>query len=176
MNEGQGAIRELLLLGVLLQEKMHGYRLNEYVAHAMGMYADLKKPTAYYALQKLEKGGYVRRDVEREGKRPERHVYEITDEGRDRFHDLLRQHLGGFTRTYFADDIGIAFMDRLPKPEARRLLAEKREKVQAVLKQFLEVPDHGGSWSHVIKHNVAHLITEAAWLDEVLSELADDGG
>lgn len=176
MNKGKSTIKELLLLGVLLQGRMHGYRLNEFVAHAMGMYTDLKKPTAYYALEKLERDGYVRREVEREGKRPERRVYEISARGRDRFHDLLRQHLGGFTRTYFADDIGIAFMDQLPTSETRRLLAEKREKVQDVLKQLMELPDHGGNWRHVVKHNVAHLITEAAWLDEVLSELADEEG
>ncbi len=175
MSDAQSAMRELLLLGVLLQGRMHGYRLNEYVAHAISMYADLKKPTAYYALEKLERDGYVSRSVEREGRRPERRVYEITAEGRDRFLELLRGHLGGFTRIYLPDDIGIAFMDRLPVSETRRLLAEKRERVQALLKQFLDLPDHGGNWRHLVKHNIAHLMTEDAWLDEVLGELANAG-
>ena len=166
-------VRELLLLGVLLGGKMHGYRLNEYVTHAMGLYTDLKKPTAYYELEKLEKDGYVQHQLEREGKRPERRVYQITEKGRAHFLDLLRRHLSGFTRTYYGDDIGIVFMDQLPPAEAYQLLAEKREKVQAVLKQFQEHPDHGGSWHYVVRHNIAHLEADLAWLNSVLDELGD---
>ena len=166
-------MKQLLLLGVLLSEDMHGYRLNEYIGHTMGLYTDLKKPTAYYALDKLEKDGYVQQEVEREGKRPERRVYQITEKGRSYFVDLLRRHLSSFTRTYYADDTGIAFMDRLPPAEARRLLTEKRDKAQAVLKQFKEIPDHGGNWRYVVRHNIAHLETDITWLNEVLSELSD---
>ncbi|MGB2798497.1 MAG: PadR family transcriptional regulator [Dehalococcoidia bacterium] len=166
-------VRQLLLLGVLLGGKMHGYRLNEYVTHAMSLYTDLKKSTAYYTLQKLEKDGYVQIEVEREGRRPERRVYQITEKGRACFFDLLRRHLSGFTRTYYVDDIGIAFMDQLSTAQARQLLAAKREKIQAVLQQFRGLPGHGGNWRHVISHNIAHLEVEVAWLNSVLSELDD---
>lgn len=166
-------VRQLLLLGVLLGGKMHGYRLNEYVTHAMSLYTDLKKSTAYYTLEKLEKDGYVQIEVEREGRRPERRVYQITEKGRACFFDLLRRHLSGFTRTYYVDDIGIAFMDQLSTAQARQLLAEKREKIQAVLQQFRGLPGHGGNWRHVISHNIAHLEVEVAWLNSVLSELDD---
>ena len=164
-------MRELLLLGVLLGGKMHGYRLNEYVTHAMGLYTDLKKPTAYYELEKLEKEGYVQHELEREGKRPERRVYQITKKGRAHFFDLLRRHLSGFTRTYYGDDIGIAFMDQLSDAEARELLAEKREKILALLTKFHELPEHGGNWRYVVRHNIAHLEADLAWLDGVLGEL-----
>ena len=40
-------IRQLLLLGILMDGKMHGYRLNEYIKHTMSFYTDLKKSTAY---------------------------------------------------------------------------------------------------------------------------------
>ncbi len=164
-------VRQLLLLGLLLQGKMHGYRLSEHVEHVMGLYTDLKKSTAYYTLQKLEKVGYVEQETEREGKRPERRVYQITEKGRSYFLDLLRQHLIGFTRTYYVDDVGIAFMDQLSTAEARQLLAEKREKVQAVLQQFRELPEHGGNWRYVVSHNIVHLEADLAWLNSVLSGL-----
>lgn len=164
-------VRQLLLLGVLLGGKMHGYRLNEYVEHAMGLYTDLKKPTAYYTLEKLEKDGYIQQELEREGKRPERRVYQITEKGRTYFFDLLRKHLSDFTRTYYVDDVGVAFMDQLPNVEIRRLLAEKREKVRALLTKFQELPEHVGNWRYVVKHNIAHLEVDLAWLDDMLSEL-----
>lgn len=163
--------RQLLLLGILLDGRMHGYKLNEYVEHTMGLYTDLKKPTVYYVLEKLEKDGYVQQKTEREGKRPERRVYQITDKGRTYFLDLLRQHLSDYKRIYYGDDIGIAFMDQLSKGEVRQLLAQKQEKILALLQQFSEVPDHGGNWRYLIKHNIAHLEADIAWLNGILNEL-----
>ena len=166
-------VQQLVILGILLGGKTHGYRLNEYVTHAMGLYADIKKSTVYYTLEKLEKDGHVGHETEREGKRPERRVYQITEKGESYFLQLLRDNLGEFTRAYFTDDIGIAFMDQLSTPEVRELLEKKRGIIQSALKQFKEVPDHGGNWHYVISHNIAHLEADLAWMDSILNDLDD---
>lgn len=164
-------VQKLILLGILLDGKTHGYRLNEYVTHAMSLYTDIKKSKVYYTLEKLEKDGYVEHETEREGKRPERRVYQITEKGRTYFLELLRDNLGEFTRAYFNDDVGIAFMDKFSTPEVHELLEKKRGKIQSILKQFQEVPDHGGNWHYVISHNIAHLETDLTWIDSVLGGL-----
>ena len=164
-------IQQLLILGVLLEGRMHGYRLNEYVAHAMGMYTDVKKSTLYYTLEKLKTGGYITKELEREGKRPERGVYEVTEKGRGYFLELLRNHLRNYNRTYFADDIGIVFMHQFSSDEIRQLLEEKREKIQEILQQFQSHPEHGEHLNYVISHNVAHLEADLNWLDGVMREL-----
>ena len=84
-------IQQLLLLGMLLEGKVHGYRLNEYIRHTMSLYTNIKKSTVYYTLEKLEKDGYVVQETEREGKRPERRVYQITEKGKTYFFDDLPQ-------------------------------------------------------------------------------------
>ena len=164
-------VQQLILLGILLDGKTHGYRLNEYVTHAMSLYTDIKKSKVYYTLEKLEKDGYVEYETEREGKRPERRVYQITKKGMTYFLELLRDNLEKFTRTYFNDDVGIAFMDQFSVPEVRELLERKRGEIQAILKQFQEAPDHGGNWHYVISHNIAHLEADLAWIDSVLGDL-----
>lgn len=164
-------IKQLLLLGVLSESDMHGYRLNEYVHQAMGMYTDIKKSTIYYTLDHLEKEGYVEQEVEREGRRPERRVYKITGKGNEYFLELLRKHLSEYTRTYYADDIGIAFMHRLQPDEARRLLTEKREKIQSALKSFREQPKNDENRRYVVSHNIAHLEADLAWIYSILMEL-----
>jgi DNA-binding PadR family transcriptional regulator len=166
--------RQLLLLGLLLGEKMHGYQLNDYIEHTLGFCTDLKKSTAYYTLGKLEEEGYVRQEVEREGNRPRRRIYEVTPAGRDYFFELLRANLSHFSRTYYADDMGLAFMDQLPADEARSLLAQKRDQARAVLEHLRQVSAHEGSLGYVIEHNVAHLEIEVAWLDDLLERF--DGG
>ena len=165
--------QQLLILGILLGGKMHGYRINEYVTHAMNLYTDLKKSKVYYTLDRLEKDSYVQYEIEKEGKRPERRVYQITDTGKSYFIELLRTHLGDFTRTYYVDDIGVAFMDQLSNTVVYQLLIKKREKIEATLKQFRDVPDHGANWRYVIKHNITHLEADLAWVDGILSELSN---
>ena len=164
--------RRLLLLGLLMGQRMHGYQLNEKVEHSLGFYTKLKKSTAYYTLEKLQEEGYVRHDVEREGNRPERRVYEITEEGRSHFFELLRSNLSEFSRAYHADDIAVGFMDHLPVPEAHRLLVGKREKTLSALEQLCGIPNHGHSFDDVIRRSIAHLEAEVAWLGSVLDELA----
>ena len=169
--------RELLLLGLLLQGQMHGYHLNEYLQHTMGFCTDMKKPTAYYTLNRLEKEEYIQHQMQREGNRPERRVYRLTEAGRAFFYGLLRSRLREFSRTYYNDDIAIAFMDRLPGAEVRQLLLEKREMAESVLHELRRLPGHAGSARYVVTHNIAHLETELAWLDGMLEELGGaDGG
>ncbi len=168
-------IQQLILLGILQEGKTHGYRLNEYVNHAMDLYTDIKKSKVYYTLEKLEKDGYVEHETEREGKRPERRVYQITKKGKALFLQLLRDNLGEFARAHFSDDIGVAFMDHLSTQETRELLEKKREMAQSNLKQFKEVPDHVGNLRYVINHNVAHLEVDLTWINSLISELNKKG-
>jgi len=168
-------IQQLIILGILQEGRTHGYRLNEYVNHAMNLYTDIKKSKVYYTLNELEKDGYVEHETEREGKRPERRVYQITKKGKALFLQLLRDNLGEFARANFNDDIGIAFMGQLSTKETRELLEKKRGMIQSTLKQFKEVPDHGGNWRYVINHNVAHLEADLAWINNMISELIKKG-
>jgi DNA-binding PadR family transcriptional regulator len=165
--------RQLLILGLLLNENMHGYQLNEHIEHTLGFYTDLKKPTLYYTLDKLEKQGYVRAQIEQEGNRPERRVYEVTEAGRAHFLDLLRRTLGDFARTTYGDDIAVMFMDQLPAAERRHLLSEKHQKTQVALDHLRDLPPHGGSVQHVIAHHIIHLEAEIHWLDGILHELSE---
>lgn len=164
-------IKQLLLLGLLSENNMHGYRLNEYVNQAMAIYTDIKKSTIYYVLDKLEKEGYIDHEIEREGRRPERCVYKITAKGKEYFLELLRQHLREYTRTYYADDIGISFMHRLPSDEVRRLLTEKRDNIRSALKDFREQPKNDEKRRYVVSHNIAHLEADLAWIYNILMEL-----
>ena len=51
--------RELLLLGLLKREEMHGYQLNQFLEHQLGSVVPMKRSTAYFLLNKLSKRGLV---------------------------------------------------------------------------------------------------------------------
>jgi len=165
-------VRQLLVLGLLLEEGMHGYRLNETLTHVIGSGITSGRSSVYYTLETLERQGHVEHERQQKGRRPERRVFRITDPGKSFFESLLREQLGDLTSTYYLDDASTAFLDRIPEEEARRLLADKREKIQTALREFQEHPGIHGGWRHIVSRNVAHLDAELAWVDGVLGELA----
>ena len=166
-------MQELLILGVLLREKMHGYQLGEYVSHAMSPFTTIKKPTIYYTLDKLEKNGYVHQESEREGNRPERRVYEITNKGKFHFLKLLNKNLSDFVNVTNSNDIGIIFMNHLPTEELIKLLTEKREKIAALLAQFRQIPEHGDTLHYIVSRNIAHLEVDLCWAEGILEDLRE---
>lgn len=163
--------RELLLLGLLNQEGRHGYELHDFIEKYMQTCVELKKPTAYYLLDKLAKGGFIAESVEQSGNRPARRVYRLTDAGRIYFQHLLRDNLSRYAPTQFADLLGLAFLDNLQPTEAIPLLQQRREIMVAMLAEAEAAPAHHGSFQYLVDHQIAHLRAELGWLDGVIDQL-----
>jgi len=164
----------LLVLGLLKLQDMHGYQLGDLIDKRLKYLTDLKKPTLYHLLGKLENDGLVRKTVSRQGNRPERFTYQLTAAGHARFVELLRANLQDAHAAYFADDIGLLFLSELPAATARAYLAEKRNGVaqnianleRAVTRHAPHTPAY-----HTLRHHLLHLQTERAWLDELVNDL-----
>ncbi|MEI6045972.1 MAG: PadR family transcriptional regulator [Chloroflexota bacterium] len=168
--------RRILLLGLLRMQEMHGYQLNDFIDRRLDFVTDLKKPTAYYILDKLCKDGYVREATEQAGNRPERKVYYITPEGEECFQTLLRQNLATFEQAYYADDLGLVFMHSLAPQEVRTALEKKVVQIKREIAQLEELPAHNGPNDPVrlvLKHKIAHLQVDLEWINSLSRMLAD---
>ncbi|MEO8607054.1 MAG: helix-turn-helix transcriptional regulator [Chloroflexota bacterium] len=164
--------RELLLLGLLRREDMHGYQLHEFINQNLSSCVDLKKPTAYFLLDKMAESGWILEvEEQQEGNRPARHVYQLTPEGEAAFQRLLRENLSTYHSARFLSDIGLAFLDTLEPAEAIALLNQRRGIIASELANAEAVPAHSGSSQLVIEHLVRHLRTEHEWLNEVIGRL-----
>ena len=159
-----------------MEGKMHGYQLNEYVGHMMSFYTKLKKSVTYFTLEQLTKEGYVVYNVEREGKRPERRVYEITEQGKDYFYKILRECLCNYEPAYSHDYIGIAFMEKIESSEVKRLLNTKRMKIQTELEHLNETPAHPGSAKSILDHRLAYLNADLRWVNRILRNKSKKAG
>ena len=159
--------RELLLLGLLHSQDMHGYKLAEFVERDLAICTDLKKPTAYYVLDKMAQKGWVTSTETQEGNRPPRQVYGITPEGEQVFQNLLRESLASYNTTKFGDDIALAFAEGLPTDELLTLLNQKRAALLADLETMRATPPHPGFIQLVIDHRLFHLESELRWLDQL---------
>lgn len=163
--------REVLLLGLLRQSDMHGYKIIEFIERDLAICTDLKKPTAYFLLEKMAKSGWISWTDEREGNRPPRRIYAITPQGEAQFQKMLRESLAHYHSVKFADDIALAFADDLPPAELHQLLGQRRAALAQALESIQQVPTHKGAVQRVIDHQRVHLESELRWLDGVLNEI-----
>jgi DNA-binding PadR family transcriptional regulator len=163
--------KKLLLLGLLRRHDMYGYQLNEFIENTLVACVNIKKPTAYYVLNKMHEDGWVTVSEEQEGNRPRRRVYSLTAVGEAAFQRLLRENLAQHQQTSFAGDIGLAFLDVLPPEEALPLLQQRRAAMQAQYTAVMQVPGHPGSLQLMIEHQRQHLQAELVWLDDLITQL-----
>jgi DNA-binding PadR family transcriptional regulator len=164
----------LLVLGLLKLQDMHGYQLSDLIDKRLKYLTDLKKPTLYHLLGKLEVAGEVTKSVSREGNRPERYTYRLTKAGAEHFEQLLRQNLQDAHAAYFNDDIGLLFLNELPVAEVRKYLDQKRASVDErieILASALARHEENTPAFYTLRHHELHLQTERAWLDELLGQL-----
>ena len=80
---------DIVILSHLQRGPVHGYELKRNVS-ATTAYA-LHNNTLYPALRRFEEAGAVTRTAEQQDGRPPRHVYALTDVGRELLHDLLAE-------------------------------------------------------------------------------------
>lgn len=169
--------RQLLLLGLLREQEMHGYQLNEYIDRQMAFCVDLKRSTAYYLLDKLCRDGYVTEEVGREGNRPERRIYRITAAGEARFYELLRENLRTYLPPIYAEDIGVIFQHHLPPHEVQQLLAARRAAVVARQSALQSLRDSmPANHTAVIDHHLVHLAAELDWIDRLIAQAPTEPG
>jgi DNA-binding PadR family transcriptional regulator len=162
---------KLLLLGILHQQDMHGYQLYEFIERDLASCTDLKKPTAYFLLNKMAEDGWVVENQTREGNRPPRRVYHLTEQGEVAFQRLLAENLAEYNAVRFADDIGLAFLDELDPADALELLRQRRGTIAAAYQAVQCLPEHQGSPQWIIEHQRHHLASELEWIERVLANL-----
>ena len=163
--------RKLLLLGLLRRQEMHGYQLHEFIDKNLALCTNLKKPTAYYLLDKMAADGWLLTETEQEGNRPPRRIYRLTPKGEDAFQRLLRKNLAQYAPVDFPGDVGLAFLEWLDADEAWALLTQRQHELETRLQEIQNVPAHQGSLQLVFSHQKHHLQAELDWLADVIAEL-----
>lgn len=123
---------DLVLLGLILEKERSGYDIiTEISSRELDRWANLSTSTVYNRLTTLEKNECIQGRAERDGNRPERMVYTITEKGKDVLRKEVLKHLTGFN-----DDprtLGFAFLYGAENKELIRTLeAHERRLVQEI--------------------------------------------
>ncbi len=165
--------RALLLLGVLTTQSQHGYQINDFIENRLCRVADMKKATAYAQLDRLHAAGMIEIEIAQVGNRPPRKVYSITEPGRALFHDLLATNLATVEAPAFAGDIGLMFMNHLPRAEAIAALRRRLAQLDTLIANQPMPPPHGGKLNLdlAVDHIVAVRRADRDWLATTIDRL-----
>ena len=123
-------VGNLLALGVLsylTQGPMHPYQLSRTLRdNDDGRSIRFKHGSLYMVVQQLAKAGFiVEKETTREGQRPERTVYALTDAGRHELHDWLRELVEEPQHEYPHFVAALALIGALPPGEVVELLGKR---------------------------------------------------
>jgi DNA-binding PadR family transcriptional regulator len=124
------------VLGLLAEQPRHPYDVAYTMQHRhMHEHIKLSLGTLYHVVEQLQRLGWIRpTETAREGRRPERTIYEVTPEGHRNLVERVRQLVAEPTREYSAFEAGLTFLHQLPRDEAvsalRRRAAALREQVE----------------------------------------------
>lgn len=163
--------KQLLILGVLRDQEMHGYQLNEHLGQDVGAAINLKKSNAYKLLSKMEEQGWVTAHEEREGNRPPRRVYTITPEGEAAFQHMLRESLVTYPTPEFPSLVALNYLDAIPQNEAASLLQQRQERIETRFREVDVIPAHVRSLHLGIEYLHRYYSAELEWLDEIIEQL-----
>ncbi|HWJ79505.1 PadR family transcriptional regulator [Ureibacillus composti] len=165
--------RSLILLGLLMGQSQHGYQINEFIERNLSTVTDMKKPTAYATLDKLNQKGFIDIQLEQEGNRPTRKVYSINENGRNYFYKLLLNNLSSAESVNYQGDIGLMFSDLLPMEKVIPALKERLKKNQHQLDLFKQTPAHGirTGVNLAVEHKIIMLEAEVAFLEKTINNL-----
>jgi DNA-binding PadR family transcriptional regulator len=163
--------RELVLLGLLSEDELYGYQINEMIETYLGTSINLTKPTAYRILHQFAENGLITFREEKEGNRPTRRVYKITRSGRDHFKDLLRQSLSDSKPMENASALSLAFLNEISSREAKSLLEDRRARLSSMLDSFFEDDTQYGNFELVVENRILHLSAELEWIKDVIQRI-----
>jgi DNA-binding PadR family transcriptional regulator len=171
---------DILILSHLRAGPAHGYELKRKVAATTAFV--LNNNTLYPALRRFEESGAVLKTaVQQEGK-PPRHVYELTDDGREQLHDMLADlpaELAG-TEEEFLSRLGQ--FDELDPVERRGVLARRDAAVAATVEHLQALAAHTETYrgqhrwgALVLAELIGRAQRERVWIEE-LGRLSGSSG
>jgi DNA-binding PadR family transcriptional regulator len=119
----------------LYEKPMHPYEVAQTLrARAKQESVRLNYGSLYAVVDSLEKKGFIKATgTVREGKRPERTVYEITDDGAREMNEWMTDLISTPSKEYSAFLAGLSFLPSLPPDEALAALRSRREALNVKL-------------------------------------------
>ncbi|SFW43737.1 PadR family transcriptional regulator [Amycolatopsis australiensis] len=134
----------LAVLELLHERPMHPYEMAVLMRERyVDTRVNVKAGSLYHTVERLQRDGFIEVvDTQRDGRRPERTVYGMTQAGLDEFNRRGRELLGDLVKEYPAYLSGLAVIDELGKETALLELEHRITRLRANVAADRAVLDH----------------------------------
>ncbi|MCP3803019.1 PadR family transcriptional regulator [Allokutzneria sp. A3M-2-11 16] len=173
-----GNLMALAVLSVLVQRPMHPYEMAS-MLRARGKEADMgiKWGSLYTVVRNMEKHGLIEAvETVRQGARPERTIYRITDDGRAEMVDWVRELISVPERERTRFQAGLSVLAALAPDEVERLLRQRLALLEEETDDKRAAHErHSGEMPRLFlienEYELALLDAELTWVRALLDEL-----
>jgi DNA-binding PadR family transcriptional regulator len=172
----------LAVMALLYERPMHPYEMVS-LMRERGKHESvrLRYSSLYSVVAALEREALISsRETVREGRRPERTVYELTEEGRVEFLSWLRELLSEPAKEYTQFAAGLSFLAAVPPAEAADLLRRRVRLLEGEVKEMRtrldEVAEQGLPRLFLVESEHELILREAelSWVRGLVREI-DEG-
>ena len=163
----------LAVLSYLTQRPMHPYQMaRTLLDHEDARSIKFSQGSLYMVVEQLARAGFiVEQETSRDGRRPERTVYTLTDAGRAEARDWLRELVQSPQHEYPQFVAALSLVAALPPGEVVELLGRRADRLR---EERAEIRDHIDRWVarglHPLylveeEYRIAVLDAESAFVD-----------
>jgi DNA-binding PadR family transcriptional regulator len=172
---------DLLLLGLLLDQPVHGYDLYQKIqAEGIDEWFNISMAGVYYSLGKLRDQGLVVETRQRGGRSARKSIYRLTDEGRSAFFTAMETQAKNQDRTCLDFDLVIYLLNKLPLQRAIDLLIQRQDFLAQQMERVVALETERKEGRSPLKlaildHSRRFLEMEQDWLESVIAEIQMEG-
>ena len=168
------------VLSLLDERPMHPYEISFTMRERHMDYSiKLKFGSLYHVVDSLAGAGLIEPlETTREGRRPERTVYRLTEAGRIALEERLASMLSEPVPEYREYEAGLSFMHHMPPDEVVHLLSHRVERLDMeiearrhVLEKVLR--NHQRLYVIELEHSLAMLDAEKTWTQWLVGEIRE---
>lgn len=169
------------VLSLLDERPMHPYEISFTMRERHMDYSiKLKFGSLYHVVDSLAACGLIEPlETSREGRRPERTVYRLTDAGQIALEERLAGMLAQPVPEYREYQAGLSFMHHLPPAEAARLLTHRAERLEVEIEARRQIlakvgEQHERLYLVELEHSLAMLEAEKNWTRWLVEEIRQE--
>lgn len=164
------------VLALLRERPMHGYQMYQTLVHR---HADrivkIRPGSLYHVVDRLTEEKLIRRAATaRDGKRPERAIYEITDAGAETLAERVRQLIEAPVHEFPQFVVALAEADTLDGDTAANAVDDRVGALEAQAAEIMALRDAGvtpGGYLVALDYVLATMQAELSWLREFAGSL-----
>jgi DNA-binding PadR family transcriptional regulator len=173
-----GNLLALAVLSAVMERPMHPYEMASVLRErGKDRDMDIKWGSLYTVVRNMEKHGLLEAtESVRQGGRPERTVYRITDAGREELVDWVSELISTPEREFFRFEAGLSVLVVLPPDEVATLLGRRLSLLEAEIAEGRESLERvTGEIPRLLlleaEFDLAMREAEATWVRSLLGEL-----